>query len=196
MSETSLYIPNTQTPETISQEYPKLPAGAYLARIVKIIDLGTQPNTFDPTKPDERKLQFVFETVDELQSNGMPYLVAKDYSYKISAEGSDKVSGLTTLIETVNGNRQDKNSFNLINKMLQISVSLNDKGYPKITGLAGIPKSLKGQEYPKYHDLQIFYLEAYEQTKACFEQQPEFIKKRNHSIQSQTKGISQRIKKQ
>jgi hypothetical protein len=62
----TLFIPQVTAPESSSKDFPKLPAGTYVARITQIIDLGTQPNTIDPTKPAERKLNFKFETVDEL----------------------------------------------------------------------------------------------------------------------------------
>ena len=179
----TLFIPQVEAPTSTSKEYPKLPAGTYLARIIQIIDLGTQKNTFDETKADERKLRICFETVEELyefskEKGEQPYMLDKEVTYRVSDVKVDptKISALTTILEAVNGNRNDKNIFNLINKIVQVSVVENEKGYNKITGFSGLPKSLKNIEYPVFGTAQIFFIDNYEQTKSAFDSQPQFIK--------------------
>jgi hypothetical protein len=175
------FIPQVTAPESSSKDFPKLPAGTYVSRIIQIIDLGTQINNLDTTKPPERKLRFVFETVDELfefskEKGEQPFTVDKEVPYKISNPKADKISGLTTIIEAVNGNREDKNVFNLIGKLVQINTTLSDSGYPKIGTFSGLPKALKNVEYPEFNPLHIFWIENWEETKNSYEIQPQFVK--------------------
>lgn len=44
---------------------PLLEAGTYPARVVQIVDLGLQANTFDPAKPPRQKVRVTYELVSE-----------------------------------------------------------------------------------------------------------------------------------
>lgn len=56
------------------------PEGTHFARCVQMVDLGTQKNTFDPSKPDRRMVRISFELPDELREDGKPHLVSQKFA--------------------------------------------------------------------------------------------------------------------
>jgi hypothetical protein len=179
----TIYIPETQAPITESIDYPKLKAGTYPCRIFSVIDLGTQQNPLfkkdDGTPQDPaRQIHIGFETVDELDESGKPFRISKEYSYKISSEKSTKISGLTTLIEAVNGNRDDKNVFRLIGKLALVSATTNESGWAKVTAVTGLPKVYADKEYPAYNDLKIFFIDEFDKFESVFDTLPEYLTKK------------------
>lgn len=136
MSKYNITAP-TATPKT------QIPAGTHVARIYKILDLGTQPS-FDGKKPPMRVLSFYFETptkkaVFNPDLGEQPFTLNKDITFLLSKENAENISNLSKLYKAVNGTTGlDQNIFDLIGKVLMITTDINQKGYANITGFAPV----------------------------------------------------------
>ena len=169
----------TEKESTPSQQIQN---GSHTARLIHIIDLGTQANTFDPSKPATRQFRFSFETPTKKAVFGkdkgeQPFLLSKTIGVTISKEETpaDKVSTLTKIMKAIKGNTEDKNIFNLLGGLISVQTEINSKGYAQIIGFAPISSDID-QESPKFAQISpsvIFYLEDF--SHSIFEGLPKFI---------------------
>lgn len=84
---------------------PKIlpPTGMHVARCYQVIDLGTQPNNFDPARP-KRLLKLVFE-IDKTNDFGhgpQPFTISKEYPFTM-AQYENKLSNLRLTINNWRG---------------------------------------------------------------------------------------------
>ncbi len=61
-------------------EYEIPPAGAHAARLVALIQLGTQPDTFDGKEEMREKIFFTWELTDEQNKDGDNFVIGRDYT--------------------------------------------------------------------------------------------------------------------
>lgn len=59
---------------------PPLPAGTHIARLVNIVDFGTQKDTFQGQSKLLRKVRLVWEVPGEVDSEGRPRLIGRTYT--------------------------------------------------------------------------------------------------------------------
>ena len=78
----AIYAENVTAPSTPA------PEGTHCARCVSMIDLGTQKNTFDPSKPDRRMVRISFELADELREDGKPFMVGQKFALSMHEKSS------------------------------------------------------------------------------------------------------------
>jgi hypothetical protein len=87
----NFWNPNTMVlTESSSAGFEPAPAGTHPARLVRLIDLGTQLSTFDGEEKKQRKLLLVFEICDgELRTDdGKPFLVSKRFGASLHPRAS------------------------------------------------------------------------------------------------------------
>ena len=63
--------------------YPSVSVGVHKARCVKIIDLGTQKSDFNGEISWKRQVLIIFETPEELNSEGQPLTISKFYTLSL-----------------------------------------------------------------------------------------------------------------
>lgn len=177
--------------ETAKMPSIQIPDGTYTARIYKILDLGTQPNTFDETKPDQRRFMFYFETPTKKASfnadkGEQPFSLSKELTFTISGEDTpvDKQSTLSKIFKAIDGsNGKGKNIFSLIGQLLSIQTSINSKGYAQIVGFAPFNSDLDGKDkkFAQVNDSVELYLEPSVygvEEHNLIESQPDFLKEK------------------
>jgi len=120
--------------------YPSVSIGVHKARCVKIIDLGTQKSEFDGNVTWKRQVLIIFETPEELNSEGQPLTISKFYTLSLHEKanlGNDLTSWRGRAFSEA-----EKQSFD-ISKLLGVTCLLNvmDKnGKPKISSIMPMKK--------------------------------------------------------
>jgi hypothetical protein len=69
------FIPNP------SADFEQVPPGTHLAACYRVLDLGTQVDSFDGKK--KHKVRVTWELVDEMMKNGQPFSVSKNYTWSM-----------------------------------------------------------------------------------------------------------------
>lgn len=59
------------------------PAGTYVGRCIKIIDLGTQDDTYEGTPVKKRKIQFMWELGSTKMTDGRPFIVGREFGFSV-----------------------------------------------------------------------------------------------------------------
>jgi len=154
--------------DTIRQQ---LPNGTHTARLIKIIDLGTQELTFKnddgSDKLPERQFVLTFETptqkaVFKTENGSQPFLISKTMAFKISSEEATNISTLTKVFKATKGNLKDKNIFSLLGELLAITTEENKKGYAQIVNFTALSNDLdkNSEKFEQVNESQALYLEA------------------------------------
>lgn len=164
-------------PDRKPRDEPK--PGTYLARLVAITDLGHQPAfAFEGGVADAAfKLTFTYELPNsKMKEDGRPHWVSEDMK---NSNFYDKKKGISsTLMKRVfamdpGGEETDKGEKleALINKPCLVSVDFNEKGYIRITNVAGAPEGIPVPELS--NDPYIFTFE--EPNVELFRRFPDFV---------------------
>ena len=137
----------TQKKVSGGEEFEVAPAGAQAAVLVAQIDLGTQTEEYDGKAKKMRKAFFVWELVNERQSDGSPFWLGRDYSVVISQN-----SNLSKLIEGWRNKALAEGEEFDVSKLLGKACLLNlvhkkSKGekartYARIDGVSAVPKGM------------------------------------------------------
>jgi hypothetical protein len=180
----TFFIPNAPIPAQESQASQQLDNGTWFARVVQVIDLGTQTNDWKGQVSIARQFRIVFETVDELfefskEKGEQPYLLSKEVKFIVSKPDTapDKVSGLTKILRACGMDTAESvNIFDLLGKICQVETQQNDKGYAQIINYTALPKSAKSLPFPDFNPLRLFYFDNFVETQEGLDAQPEFIK--------------------
>jgi hypothetical protein len=120
--------------------YPSVSVGVHKARCVKIIDLGTQKSDFNGEISWKRQVLIIFETPEELNSEGQPLTISKFYTLSLH-EKSNLGNDLTSWRGRA-FSEAEKQSFD-ISKLLGVPCLLNvmDKnGKPRISSIMPMKK--------------------------------------------------------
>lgn len=127
--------------------FEAVPEGQHNARLVRIIDFGTQTIAFKDKKTgkpksfDQAQLQFGFQAVDERKANGDAMMAYETYPNSDSPN-----SKLIKMIKGWLGLKELPEDFDLdslLNKEAIITVAHNDAGYASIVNVGGITKGMK-----------------------------------------------------
>ena len=153
------------------------PAGSFLARLYRIIDIGTQTTEWMGKKKMQRKIIAMFELHGEdndgqpLQTaEGKPLIVSKRYTLSL-----DEKATLRKDLEAWRGKaftQEELDGFNLevlLGKCCMISVThstYDGKEYANIAGISQVPAALKKLGEPVgVNELLIFTLDPFDQDK-------------------------------
>ena len=153
------------------------PAGSFLARLYRIIDIGTQTTEWMGKKKMQRKIITMFELHGEdndghpLQTaEGKPLIVSKRYTLSL-----DEKATLRKDLEAWRGKaftQKELDGFNLevlLGKCCMVSIThstYDGKEYANIAGISQVPAALKKLGEPVgVNELMIFTLEPFDQDK-------------------------------
>jgi len=153
------------------------PAGSFLARLYRIIDIGTQTTEWMGKRKMQRKIIAMFELHGEdndgqsLQTaDGKPLIVSKRYTLSL-----DEKATLRKDLEAWRGKaftQEELDGFNLevlLGKCCMVSVThstYDGKEYANIAGISQVPSALKKLGEPKgVNELLIFTLDPFDQDK-------------------------------
>ncbi len=132
--------------ETTSAPSTPAPEGNHAARCVSMVDMGTQPNKFDPAKPAQRKVQLAFELPDELREDGKPFMLRQKFTLTMHEKGS-----LRKFLQAWRGkpfSEEEAKRFDisvLLGKPCMLNVlheQKADKTYANIASVATLPKNM------------------------------------------------------
>lgn len=153
------------------------PAGSFLARLYRIIDIGTQTTEWMGKKKMQRKIIAMFELHGEdndgqpLQTaEGKPLIVSKRYTLSL-----DEKATLRKDLEAWRGKaftQEELDGFNLevlLGKFCMVNVThstYDGKEYANIAGISQVPSALKKLGEPVgVNETMIFTLEPFDQSK-------------------------------
>jgi hypothetical protein len=160
-----------------TSEFKLPPAGSFLARLYRIIDIGTQTTEWMGKRKMQRKIIAMFELHGEdndgqpLQTaEGKPLIVSKRYTLSL-----DEKATLRKDLEAWRGKaftQAELDGFNLevlLGKYCMVSVThstYDGKEYANIAGISQVPSALKKLGEPKgVNELMIFTLDPFDQDK-------------------------------
>jgi len=145
------------------------PEGTQCARLIHIIDLGTQHTEFQGVQKDKRQVRLTWELVDTHMSDGRPFVIGKTFNASLYK------SGLLNTIESMTGKGiefEPDGSFNmasLLDFACMVTVKLETKGdktYANLVNVSPLP-TIKGKKIdaePSQNHLINFGFDAFDQT--------------------------------
>jgi len=166
-----------QIPESKSQR-ELVPKGTHPARLIQIIDIGTQIPK-NPANAPQRKLRITFELVKQLRDFGgtmKPLIISRDYTFTTSEKGH-----LRDMILSFCGVDISKDkSFDItltLGKAALVSVVHSDDGkYDNISSVIGVPT---GMEVDKpFNPTICLSLDPTEFNEKVFDSLPDFLKQK------------------
>jgi hypothetical protein len=160
-----------------TSEFKLPPAGSFLARLYRIIDIGTQTTEWMGKRKMQRKIIAMFELHGEdndgqpLQTaEGKPLIVSKRYTLSL-----DEKATLRKDLEAWRGKaftQEELDGFNLevlLGKCCMVNVThstYDGKEYANIANISQVPAALKKLGEPKgVNELMIFTLDPFDQDK-------------------------------
>jgi hypothetical protein len=160
-----------------SSDFKLPPAGSFLARLYRIIDIGTQTTEWMGKKKMQRKIIAMFELHGEdndgqpLQTaEGKPLIVSKRYTLSL-----DEKATLRKDLEAWRGKaftQEELDGFNLevlLGKCCMVNVThstYDGKEYANIANISQVPSALKKLGEPVgVNELMIFTLDPFDQDK-------------------------------
>lgn len=179
-------------------EYPE--AGSYLARCYRMIDIGTQPQTYQgkPSAP-KRKVLVYFELLEDENgekvemSDGRPFSVMNRYTLS-----THKSSILRKHIDAWRGKAlsdEEAKSFNivvLLDKYCRVDVSVDDSGDRTWVNVTNVTRSKKKEKPAGVNDT--FWWSVEEPDMDAFNEFPEWLQNKigeSQEWQEQLAGMKQ-----
>lgn len=161
-------------------DFEQPPIGTHVARCVKLIDIGTQKGEYQGKATFKRQVIIGWELPNELMTTGdyagKPFTVSKFYTASLSEK-----SNLRADLKNWRGRdftEQELAGFdskNIMGKPCMLSLTENDKGKTRVTGVMALPK---GTQVPdKINPTVYLSLEPSEFDQAVFESISDGIKK-------------------
>jgi hypothetical protein len=122
------------------------PAGAHAARLVAIVDLGTQDEEYAGRAYQARKAFFVWALVDERDKGGKQHLIAREYSI----ESFGPKSGLRQMVEKVRGRKfqedEDFDPIKMLGQPFLCTVAIKERegksAVAKLEDVGPVPKAM------------------------------------------------------
>lgn len=126
-------------------DFEQPPIGTHVARCVKMIDIGTQKGEYQGKATFKRQVIIGWELPNELMTTGdyagKPFSVSKFYTASLSEKAN-----LRTDLKNWRGRdftEQELAGFdskNIMGKACMLSLTENDKGKTRVTGVMALPK--------------------------------------------------------
>lgn len=147
-------------------DFEQPPTGTFVGRCVKVIDIGTQRGEYQGKATSRRQCIIGWELPTELMSEGeyagKPFVVSKFYTASLGEKAN-----LRKDLENWRGrafSEQELQGFesrNILGKTCMLSLTANDKGKTRVTGVMALAK---GMEAPKQvNDTVYFSLDEFDQ---------------------------------
>lgn len=109
-------------------------AGVYLARVAQVTNIGHQPGFVWNGKEikSSYKIELTYELVSEKMEDGRPFWVSEEITNTDNEKGNlrQRVQSAGVTFE---------NFEDILGKAVTVTLEHNDKGYPKIVNVAGVP---------------------------------------------------------
>lgn len=169
-----------------SGDFEQPPIGTHVARCVKIIDIGTQKGEYQGKATFKRQVIIGWELPTELMGEGdyagKPFVVSRFYTASLS----EKANLRKDLANWRGRDFTDQElagfaAKNILGKTCMLSLTLNDKGKVRVTGVMAAPKGMAVPEQINpsvYFSLDEFSREAFEKLsdgyKKFIQASPEF----------------------
>jgi len=133
--------------DTGGGDFEQPPVGTHLARCVKIIDIGTQKGEYQGKATSKRQVIIGWELPTELMQDGeqagKPFTVSKFYTASLGEKAN-----LRKDLENWRGRAFTEaelagfDSANILGKPCMLSLTTNDKGKVRVTGVMAAPKGM------------------------------------------------------
>jgi hypothetical protein len=150
--------------------------GTKMARLIGLIDLGHQPG-FKYKGDDVKsayKITFTYELTGSLMADGRPHHVSEDVNvsdYRGDGITSKMMKRVDALDPTGNISNDGKSLTALIGLPCMVEIKHNEKGYPKVSNVAGAPEGIPVPELQ--NDPKIFNFD--EPDMDLYNKLPEFV---------------------
>lgn len=140
-----------QIPFSSNKPSTPAPEGAHPARLVRVVDLGTQISTFQDKEISARKLSLAWELYGEKMEDGRPFMVSERYTMSLNEKSS-----LHKLLASWLGKEFDKASqagtfdfSSLLGRACLVTVnhkvSKTGSVFAKLAGVTQLPKGLMAE---------------------------------------------------
>ena len=154
------------------------PVGAHLARLYRIVDLGTQETTFKGEKKWVPQVLLTFELIFEKMEDGKPLIISSTYTMSLGEKSKLRqvvrsLTGVALTDETASG----FNLSGLIGKVATITIihktgrDGRDRAY--IQDVGAVPKGTKIDEAP-FNPTMVFDLSKFDEV--LFGQLPQYYR--------------------
>lgn len=140
-------------------DFEQPPIGTHVARCIKLIDIGTQQGEYQGKATYRRQVIIGWELPNELMSEGehagKPFTVSKFYTASLGEKANLRADlknwrGRDFTDEELAGFEAK----NILGKPCMLSVTLNDKGKARVTGVMALPK---GTPVPDQFNESLFF---------------------------------------
>lgn len=174
-----MFTPPIATKE--KKDFELCPVGTHQARLIKIIDLGSQKSVFEGKEKVGRKIKFVWELPNEKRvfsadSGEQPFIVSKKYSWSFFGQSTLKAHLMSWLSCT----EDSLNSFDLLEILgrpclLSINHGKLANG-DSFTGVGSVSPLMKGMTVPaQVNEYVTFSIDKFE--KSIFDKLSDWDKK-------------------
>jgi hypothetical protein len=128
-------------------DFEQPPVGTHVARCVKVIDIGTQKGEYQGKATFKRQVIIGWELPTELMEGGSPFVVSKFYTASLSEKANLRADlknwrGRDFTEEELNG----FHAKNILGKPCMLSLTTNEKGKVRVTGVMALPKGTQVPE--------------------------------------------------
>ncbi|MDE2020588.1 MAG: hypothetical protein KGJ13_09660 [Patescibacteria group bacterium] len=156
--------------DTGGGDFEQAPIGTHPARCVKIIDIGTQKGEYQGQANFRRQVIIGWELPNELMTEGdgkgKPFVVSKFYTASLGEKANlrrdlQNWRGREFTTEELAG----FHAKNILGKTCMLSLTANDKGKTRVTGVMALPKGMTVPEQVNtsvYFSLDEFNREVFE----------------------------------
>lgn len=129
-------------------DYEQPPVGTHVARCIKIIDIGTQRGEYQGKATSRRQCIIGWELPTEMMTEGdyagRPFTVSRFYTASLGEKANlrkdlENWRGKTFTEEELNGFE----SKNILGAPCMLSLTSNDKGKTRVTGVMALPKGMQ-----------------------------------------------------
>lgn len=151
-------------------DFEQPPVGSFVGRCVRVIDIGTQRGEYQGKATSRRQCIIGWELPTELMAEGdlagKPFIVSKFYTASLGEKAN-----LRKDLENWRGRsftEQELKGFeskSIITKLCMLSLTANDKGKTRVTGVMAMPKGMEvpAQAVPDvYFSLDEFNADVFE----------------------------------
>jgi len=125
------------------EDFATLSTGAHFARLVGVIDLGTQTSAPEYGSKQQHKVQLQWEILgDEKRNDGRPFTISKTYTVSLHEKASLR-KDIEAWIGKVDGDRFE--IAGLLGKNCQLSIvhaESDGKTYANIAAIMAVPKGM------------------------------------------------------
>ena len=145
-------------------DFEQPPVGTHVARCIKIIDIGTQKGEYQGQATSKRQCIIGWELPSELLTKGefagKPFTVSKFYTSSLSEKAN-----LRKDLANWRGRdftEQELAGFdakNILDKCCMVSLTTNDKGKIRVTGVMALPKGMTPP--PRVNEITYFSLDEF-----------------------------------